>query len=221
MRYLVSTLTYPLRDFIKRLIENYRLRIRFKNLKISGNSSIVNTKFGQFNYVENASINNATFGDFSYVGSDSYVNFADIGKFTCIGPGVQIGLGEHPVTDFVSVHPIFYSKARQVGISFADKNYFEEYNKTEIGNDVWIGAGVIVLGGINIGDGAIIAAGAVVTKNIEPYTIVGGVPAKFIKRRFSEEKITELLKLKWWDKDFEWLRKNYKKFHSVKDFTTH
>lgn len=208
----------PVKGVLKNAYVNYRLQKKYDNLKISGGSSLNNTVFGSYNYIENASVNNSSLDDYSYVGSNSYINYASIGKFTCIGPNVQIGLGEHPVTNFVSVHPVFYSNAKQRGISFADKNYFEEFHETSIGNDVWIGAGAIIIGGVRIGDGAIVAAGAVVTNDVEPYTIVGGVPAKPIKYRFSKERIEALLKIKWWNKDVKWFRAHYKKLHSIDEF---
>ena len=80
---------------------------------------------------------------------------------------------------------------------------------------MWIGARATILSGIKIGDGAIIAAGAVVTKDVEPYTIVGGVPAKPIKKRFTDEQIHALMKLKWWDKDEAWLRNHAAMFRNI------
>lgn len=75
----------------------------------------------------------------------------------------------------------------------------KEHNEVKIGNDVWIGTRAMILDGITIGDGAVIGAGAVVTKNVPPYAIVGGVPAKIIKYRFSQDKINELLASQWWN----------------------
>ena len=129
----------------------------------------------------------------------------------------MIGLGKHPV-HFVSTHPAFYSSHKQF-ITFADKNdYFEEYEKVTIGNDVWIGTRVMIIDGVSIGDGAIIAAGAIVTKNVEPYSIVGGVPAKLIRNRFNDQDIEFLKKFKWWNKDFEWIKSNYYKFKNIELF---
>lgn len=103
-------------------------------------------------------------------------------------------------------------------MSFADRNYFEEFEKIGIGNDVWIGANVIILDGIEIGDGAVVAAGSVITKSVPPYAIVGGVPAKIIRYRFEKDKIEKLLILKWWDMDLAYLRKNFTKFHNIDGF---
>jgi acetyltransferase-like isoleucine patch superfamily enzyme len=107
----------------------------------------------------------------------------------------------------ISTHPIFYSPSWHSSISFVEKQYYEEFVQTIIGSDVWIGANVTILDGIKIGCGAIVAAGAAVTKDIPDYAIVGGVPAKIIKYRFSKEEIELLLSLKWWDCSYEKLKK--------------
>ena len=215
MLFFIKTLLYPFLDYFLLVKKKFSLKNKFPKLKMSGNVSIRNCQFGTNCYVQNATINNSELGDFSYVGSLSYVNFCKIGKFTCIGPNVKIGLGSHPVSSFVSVHPVFYSTAAQVGITFADKNYFNEYENTIIGNDVWIGANVIIKSGVTISDGVIIASGSVVTKDIEPYAIVGGIPAKHIRYRFTELQITRLLEKKWWDFDIKRLQSNFKLFHDV------
>lgn len=122
-----------------------------------------------------------------------------IGSFCSLAQYVMIGPGEHPV-DYLSSSPCFYMDI------FGWKNRKCNFNSGEpchIGNDVWIGHGAFIKAGVNIGDGAIIAAGAVVTKDVPPYAIVGGVPAKIIRKRFSEEQIKDLLELKWWDLDDE------------------
>lgn len=157
-------------------------------------------------------------GDFSYVGSGSVIARATVGKFCSIGPEVMIGLGRHPTRGFVSTHPIFYSTLGQSGITFAEQGTFEEYAAVKVGNDVWIGARAIIADGVTIGDGAIIAAGAVVTENVPAYVIVGGVPAKKIRQRFADAEVETLLNAKWWDRDLEWLRKNYKNFHHLEKF---
>jgi acetyltransferase-like isoleucine patch superfamily enzyme len=193
------------------------LKKRYPDLKLAGNVSISKTVFGSHNYIENATVNNSIMGDFSYVGSQSYINRCTIGKFTCIGPNVKIGLGSHPASEFISVHPVFYSTAAQVGVTFADKDYFQEYEDTHIGNDVWIGANAIVKSGVNVGDGAIIASGAVVTKDVAAYSVVGGIPSKLIKYRFEADEIKKLVDLKWWDHDSKWLKENYRLFHSIRN----
>lgn len=108
------------------------------------------------------------------------------------------GLGRHP-TNFISTHPSFYSILKQANYSFTKKNYLDELAEVEIGNDVWIGAGVLVLDGVKVGNGAVIAAGSVVNKNVEPYSIVGGVPAKLIRYRYDIDTIRKIQELCWWD----------------------
>ncbi len=100
-------------------------------------------------------------------------------------------------------------------MSILDKDLFNEYTETTIGNDVWIGANVIVKSGVTIGDGSIIAAGAVVTKDVAPFSVIGGVPAKHIKLRFSEEQINFLKQFKWWEKDLYWLKQNKDLFTNI------
>ena len=87
-----------------------------------------------------------------------------------------------------------------------------------IGNDVWIGDDVTILGGVTIGDGAVIALGAVVTQDVASYSIVGGVPAKLIRKRFDENSIEFLNSFKWWDKSDDWLRNNAKEMSNIHDF---
>ena len=140
---------------------------------------------------------------FSYA-TDAKIQNAKIGRYCCIAPEVIIGGGRHP-THYLSTHPVFFSTQKQSGISFSDKDYFEEILPVVVGNDVWIGTRAIVLDGIKIGDGAIIAAGAVVVADVDPYTVVGGVPAKPIRKRFDAEVIAELTSLEWWNWPIETL----------------
>ncbi|NKD28413.1 CatB-related O-acetyltransferase [Enterococcus casseliflavus] len=119
----------------------------------------------------------------------------------------------HPVNDYFSTHPAFYSIKKQANITYVNDTTFDENRMIDentsvrIGNDVWIASDVKILEGVNIGNGSIIATGAVVTKNVEPYSIVGGVPAKLIKYRFEEKKIIEIMSTKWWENDLDWFKK--------------
>ena len=122
--------------------------------------------------------------------------------------------------------PVFFSLAKQNGYTYVDRQKFSEYKYADlesksavvIGNDVWIGESARIMAGVHIGDGAVIAAGAVVTKDVAPYAIVGGVPAKVIKYRFSPEQIEELLKIEWWNWDEEKIRKHADEFDNIESF---
>lgn len=159
-------------------------------------------KFSSHNHIyRRAYLRNTTLGRMTYVAEVSRIGFADIGAFGSIGPNVLLGgLGSHPV-DRLSTHPAFYSARLQAGDTFSQIDIIEELPRVSVGNDVWIGAGSIVLDGVSIGDGAIIAAGAVVNKDVPPYAIVGGVPARIIRYRFDEETIDALLEWRWWELD--------------------
>jgi acetyltransferase-like isoleucine patch superfamily enzyme len=192
---------------------------RDKNLKIGYLSYAKNSSFGRYNTLQdNVSLVKVDLGDFTYISFRTAIGNAKIGKFCSIGPDCKIGLGMHPSSDYVSTHPTFFSTSKRAQMSFADRDYFEETKEIKIGNDVWLGANVIVMDGVSIADGVIIAAGSVVVKDIPPYTIVGGVPAKIIKYRFELDEIEMLLQSKWWDKDIQYLQDNFKKFHNIKEF---
>lgn len=192
---------------------------RDKSLKMSCSSRAKNVEFGRFNTLhKNSALENVSLGDFSYISDGAKLVNCSIGKYCSIGPECMIGLGKHPARKFVSTHPVFFSDAKHVQNSFSDAAYFEEFERISIGSDVWVGARAIISDGVNIADGAIVAAGAVVTKDVKPYAIVGGVPARVIRYRFSDEKIQRLLQVKWWDWGIGDLKHRFKDFHDIEEF---
>jgi virginiamycin A acetyltransferase len=140
-------------------------------------------------------------GDFTTLGIHNFFSGnIEIGKYCQIGGYVAIHSTNHPIT-----YPTIYINRNLLE---GKMQQFKTSKKVTIGNDVWIGHGASILQGVQVGDGSIIAAGSVVTKNIESYTIVAGNPARPIKKRFSENIITELLELKWWNQPKEFIEKN-------------
>jgi acetyltransferase-like isoleucine patch superfamily enzyme len=176
-----------------------------KKVRIGNNVDLYKTEIGYYSYFSGKNISHNCL----------------IGKFSSIGPNVILGLGEHPIRNTVSTHPAFFTDKNFKRQTYAPDDYvqkFESFKEIIIGNDVWIGEGARIKGGITIGDGAIIGAGAMVVKDVEPYAIVGGIPSKLIRYRFSTEQISFLLKFKWWDRSDEWLRENWKLFFNIDDF---
>jgi acetyltransferase-like isoleucine patch superfamily enzyme len=187
----------------------YKVRFPGKRLRMEYLTEISRCTFSEYNTLYKYSrLRDVQMGRFSYVGRESQVYHARIGSFTSIGPQVLIGLGEHPSEGFVSTHPMFYSDRGQSNPVIVDKPLFDEMPTTTIGNDVWIGARAILRTGVTIGDGAIIAAGAVVVKDVEPYSIVGGIPAKHIRYRFTTEEIRRIQESNWWQQDLTWLKEH-------------
>ena len=160
-------------------------------------------------------------GRYTFIGKDSYVDKSteSIGRFCSIAMGTKISLQNHPMK-WVSTHPFTYTKR----YGFVESNISIEGVttwKTKIGNDVWIGANVTILAGVVIGDGAVIGADSLVTKNVDPYSIVSGSPAKHIRFRFNEETVAKLLKIQWWKWSTEDLRKNINKFRDTDEFSNY
>lgn len=182
------------------------------------------TIFGGFNVIgKKTTIYNSIIGKCSYIGAYSNLSNCLIGSYCSIASNVKVIPYTHPTSSFISTSPVFFSTRKQCNISFVEDQLYEETlsidNKNVIiGNDVWIGENVLIKGGVIIGDGAIVAMGAVVCSNVPPYAIVGGVPARVIRYRFSEEEITKLLDFKWWNKDIEWVKLNAYKFGNISDF---
>jgi acetyltransferase-like isoleucine patch superfamily enzyme len=161
----------------------------------------------QINFAGYATV---TIGGYTYFRNGTVRSPVTIGRFCSIGPDVCIGEANHPV-DWLSSSPFQYSpvrfKASNALAGFihrkptADELPRVMGRPVSIGHDVWIGAGVIVNRGVNIGHGAILGSGAVVTKDVPPYAIMGGVPAKVIRFRFSEKIVARLLEAAWWNYD--------------------
>ena len=148
-----------------------------------------------------------TMGDYSYVVNDADIIYAEIGKFCSIAAHTRINPGNHPYWRAAQAH--FTYRASAYFDDEEDEAGFFEWrrsNPVSIGHDVWIGHGAIVLPGVSIGTGAVVGAGAVVTRAVLPYEIVGGVPAKTIRRRFPIATVEALTELAWWDWSHERLR---------------
>lgn len=161
----------------------------------------------------------------SYVSDFSKIFNTKIGRFTSIGQNVCTAIGKHPLSENISTSPSFFSINPRNRLRLVEEQTFDEYvflegskYSIEIGNDVWIGNNVVILQGVKIADGAIIGAGAVVTKDVEPYAICIGNPAKCIRYRFEQEEIEKLLQIKWWNREVEWLRAHAKEFHDKEKF---
>lgn len=175
------------------------------------------------NYLdENAVLVDSSLGFASYVARDSELIRTKVGKYCCIGPKVCVVEGKHPTSEFISIHPAFFSLQKQSGFTYVSQQMFDEYSYSdrdrryfvEIGNDVWIGNGVRIMSGVSIGDGAVIGAGALVTKDVEPYSIVVGIPAKKVKMRLKETTVSFLERLQWWDRSEHWIKAHAQYFYN-------
>lgn len=216
-----------LRNIIRNCLNIIRVHRARTKISIGSGASVRGSKFEGSNKIgQNTIFTNGLLGKGSYIGSYGHFNKVKVGKYCSLGQKIRVVNGTHPTKDFVSTHPAFYSMRKQAGFSYVNKPHFCETlvlkDQPEIavviGNDVWIGDDVTIIGGIHIGDGAIIATKALVTKDVEAYSIVGGVPAKIIRKRFDEETISFLLNFKWWEKDEEWMMQNADAFSDIRLF---
>lgn len=175
-------------------------------------TSIINKKAKIYGFTK---IYHSSIGAYSYVGRNSSLVYANIGKFCSIAGNVSIGMATHTLSK-LSTSPIFTERNNGTGHTWANKHDINPYNTIEIGNDVWIGERVMIVGGVKIGNGAVIGAGAIVTKDIPPYAVAVGIPAKVIRYRFRDEIITYLEDLQWWNLDEVILKQHIKVFQSDK-----
>lgn len=185
-----------------------RARFRFSDARIDSGYVSINCQIGRKVVIAPDCVieDDVIIGDYTYMQSGCNVNNTCIGKFCSIGNNVLINPWQHPL-NLISSSPKLYRNILKWG------GYIDTPKQTVIGNDVWIGSGSCILDNITIGDGAVIGANSVVTKDVPPYAICVGNPAKIIKYRFDDTKIKQLLDEKWWNWDDEKIRINEHIFH--------
>lgn len=208
-----------------------KIYLRYSKHCIFRHSSILDwpTKFEGSNLLDKrAELRESYIGYASYLGEGTKLAQCYIGRYSCIGPYVSMVIGKHP-TNFASIHPAFFSMRKQSGFTYVGKQKYEEFSaktymgkySTWIGNDVWIGARAVLMDGVKIGDGAVIGAGALITKDVEPYSIVTGIPGRVYKYRFDDNEKEFLLKLKWWDKSRKWIQEHAEYFENIDELKRH
>ncbi len=212
--------------FVKKKIQNWSSKSKYQ-VKLKHGAHVNKSVFEKHCLVgENSVVFNSMLGTASYIGNNCNIRRAKIGRYCSIGSEVNICLGNHPTSKIVSIHPSFYSLNGHSRASFSKQQIFQEHKNVddennyvvEIGNDVWIGNRVSIMDGVRVADGAVIATNAVVSKDVDAYSIVGGVPATHIRYRFTEEQRRFLLEFRWWDKSEEWLEENAYKFSDIDSF---
>lgn len=185
--------------------------------KISFFTMLHNSKVHKTSAIEpGCRIYRTKIGRYTYISRNCTITNSEIGSFCSIADNVMISPGKHPV-DFVSTSPVFYSERNILKKCF-NKTDFKESDETIIGNDVWIGSHAFIKGGVEIGDGSIIGAYTIVTKNIEPYSIVVGNPGRTIRKRFDDNTITRLLRSEWWNLDDKVLQVKAKNIDKIESF---
>lgn len=217
-----KTQIMKIRYYIQKLFGRWLDKPLIPNGKTVGYSLVrserYKTTIGQYTKVNVPFfLHNVTIGDYSVLAYNAHAANVSIGKFCSIGPNFCCGLGLHP-TSGISSSAMFYSTSKLNGMTMTDSNKYVENKQTFIGNDVFIGANTTVVDGVKIGDGAVIGAGAVVTKDIPPYAVAVGVPAKVVKYRFDEDTIKALLEKQWWNGTEEDLKKIERNFWDVEGF---
>lgn len=212
-------------NIVKSLLRRLRNLNLAKKSKSKINRGAITNKFTFLeghNKIGDANVKNTKFGFGSYIVSGNASN-GEIGRFTSIGHNFKVLIANHPI-GFVSTYPGFYKTSNKDIFLTKSTKEFKEFLQLEdgksfrVGNDVWIGDNVTIMGGVNISDGCVIGANALVVKDTVPYGIYGGVPAKLIKFRFDEATIKKLTAIKWWSWNQNEIIEGSKFFGEVETF---
>ena len=179
------------------------------------------TKIGIYSDIgDRCNFRESTIGDYAVCRGENQIWYSEIGKFSSIAYGARINAVNHPTFTRIAQHRFTY-RGKQYDFSEENDPRITEWRKQDkviIGNDVWIGHNAIIMPGVHIGNGAVIGSGAVVTHDVEPYAVVVGVPARPIKKRFSDEIIEKIEKSEWWNWSHEMIKERYDDFKDIEEF---
>lgn len=191
-----------------------------QNPNIHPSCSVVRSKIGAWTeLMANTRLVESTFDDFSYTAGDVTIIYSDIGKFVNLASHVRINPGNHPMERACQHHMLY--RLEKYGFADQDDESFFDWRRSYrcvIGHDVWIGHSATIMPGVKIGTGSIVGAGAVVTKDVPPYNVVAGVPAKPIRERFPAHIASKLLEIAWWNWDRDTIKNRIKEFNDVEQF---
>ncbi|MDR2605690.1 MAG: acetyltransferase [Oscillospiraceae bacterium] len=187
---------------------------------IDGDVTLEKTTLGAFTQVQAHSVFcDVAVGDYSYFAGYNQVCYADIGKFCSVATYARINTTNHPTYDRIAQHHFTY-RSKSFGFGEDDAEFFarRKSKAVTIGHDVWIGHNAVIMPGVTIGNGAVIGSASVVTKDVEPYAVVVGVPARKIKMRFSNDLIARIELSRWWDWEHETIKERLLDFRNMEAF---
>ena len=218
---------FGIKKRIVNLILRYKYRKRHVHIDLSANLSR-DVQLDDYCRIFEHTTFRGSLGYGSYISSNCRLE-ASIGRFCSIGPNVTCNPGTHAYKEpYATTSPLFFSKNMN-GATFAQEQMFEEYTFVDkekqlafkVGNDCWIGESVFIVGGVTLADGAMVLAHAVVTKDVPPYAIVGGVPAKIVGYRYDEETIKFLLNVQWWNQSTEWFKRHWRLLNDIEQLKSY